>query len=262
MTEREFFESARQQLRETGELGDVFPCMVEWNVPRFLLRQLWPDVLSQYPSQQITGKPHLCFAASETGWKQRIENIQSRARKTADGRYELQLDKAYVMQGETILLLLRLEDEFCLALIPFPDSSEELTLIEREEPHTIFESSQGQRILHYRLKGTVIVDSVCVHPIKRRSYSLSGIQVPGREITGLALLAITLAEVHSYAESQGLRDRFRLAEKALLTAREKKRQTKDDVKLALGIIQDFAALPVPKHSLWTAWKGLAPEPGP
>jgi hypothetical protein len=257
MTEREFFVAAQQQLRETGEVGDVFPCMVEWNVPRFILDHLWPEALSHFPPQRITGLPALCYAASETGWNQRIQNIKSSAEKHIDGTFHLHLNKAYMLQATTVLLLLRLEDEFCLATIPLSDAQGGLTLIERDEPHTIFNSSNGNAILHYRLSGTITVDAGNVHPIKERAYSVYGVQIPGREITGLALLAVALADHHSYRGIEDRRNWFREGEALLLAARENRRLQKEDISLAIELIEAFSKSPIQKHAIWDQWTSLA-----
>jgi len=257
MTEREFFIAAQQTLRETGEIGDVFPCMVEWNVPRFILSHLWPDVLSQYPPQQITGFPHLCFAASETGWNQRIQNLKSYAGRLGDGTFALHLDKAYVMQAETVLLLLRLDGEFCLATIPLPDVQDTLRLTERDEAHTIFRTSTGNTILHYRLSGETVIEAGRVHPIKERAYSLYGVQIPAREITGLALLAIALADHHGYRGIEDDRNRFHDGETLLLAARENRRLQKNDISLAIELIEAFSKSPIQKHAIWEQWTSLA-----
>jgi hypothetical protein len=252
MTEREFFVALQQKVRETGEIGDVFPCMVEWNVPRFLLSHLWPDVLSQFQAQEITGLPLFCYAASETGWNQRIQNMKSRAEENGDGSFTLHLNKAWVMQAEMILLLLRLADDFCLALIPFSDAQKRFTLIERDEPHTVFHTSDGNTVLHYRLSGTAAIDSDRVHPIKERNYSLYGVQIPAREITGLALLAAALADRHDYRGIREHRSRFQDGESLLLSARENRRLSKNDIVLAMQLIEIFAGSPIKKHALWKA----------
>lgn len=257
MTEREFFVAAQQQLRATGEVGDVFPCMVEWNVPRFILGHLWPEVLSQLPPQRITGLPTLCFAASETGWNQRIQNLKSYARAVGDGTFTLHLNKAYLLQATTVLLLLRLEDEFCLATIPLSDAKAGLTLIERDEPHTVFNTSNGSAILHYRLSGTIAVEAGRVHPIKERAYSLYGVQIPGREITGLALLAVALADHHSYHGIEDRRNWFREGEAILLAARENRRLQKNDMSLAIELIEAFSKSTIRKHAIWEQWTSLA-----
>jgi hypothetical protein len=257
MTESEFFTALQQKVRETGEIGDVFPCMVEWNVPRFLLSHLWPDVLSQSPTQKITGLPLFCYAASETGWNQRIQNIKSRAEKNGDGSFTLHLNKAYVMQAETILLLLRLADDFCLAMIPFSDAQKRFTLMERDEPHTVFNASNGNAVLHYRLSGTATVDSGRVHSIKERAYSLYGVQIPAREIIGLALLAVALADHHSFHAIEDRRHWFREGETQLFAARDNRRLQKHDISLAIELIEAFAKSPIQKHAIWEQWTSLA-----
>ena len=83
-----------------------------------------------------------------------------------------------------------------------------------------------------------------------------GIQIPFRELTGLALLAIALSEHYRYAGLEEMIDAFKEAEQALFEAREQRRMGREDLAVAAEVIDLFEHSPIPKHPLWAATAAL------
>lgn len=184
-----------------GRLDQVFPLMVHYNVPLYAAFQLWgQDVIPEELAGSL--RENLCaFAASEKGWRGRVGNLNSRV-DPETGR--LQADKNYVMGDGQVLLLLRVnatEDQFALAWLPaenriYPGVSSQsrgepdLLLYPRGEEHPPLDHFFLRLSLpDYRSTGIVL------SPVfSRRRYARLGLELPKRELTGLSLLALGLAD--------------------------------------------------------------------
>jgi hypothetical protein len=178
LPEKEFHQALVQTLEKTGRLGDVFPAMVTYNVPLFLLKKLWPECI-----ELIKKSRSIAFAAAEEGWRGRVEHISS----TIDENGVLNFSKSYVLESEKVLLLVRCREEkqFALALINFSDADQK-----DERKEIALQNSSDERIGHYRIKGNCQAEAF--QKISQSAYSRQAIFVPLREASSLALLAASL----------------------------------------------------------------------
>ena len=259
MTESNILQSLCNQVQKTGNLADAFPWLVEHNVPRFILSQLWPELLKTLPQFQIheNQQPLLSFAASEPNWKGRIENIKSKLVADTPDDEASQLafifNKSYIMQADQVLFLARFRSDFALLLLPFRSlQSPTVQLKQRDEPSTIFKTNTGT-IHHYSATGTLHFESPLlpsIQPIKATAYSRVGIQVIGRELSGLALLAVAKARHHEYRSIESNKGLFEDAYASILKVRSTARLRRPDIELSKQIIDTFAQSEIATHGLW------------
>lgn len=236
-------------LEQTGELGHVFTAMVEWNVPIYVLTNFWPE--KQPNNLTIGSVPNFAYAASEPNWKNKIENLQSNAKKLNNTDFQININKSYIMQAKSVIGLVRYQntDELCLVQFNMPkQNTKSLTIEKRTEPHTIFATQNNQAIEHFTLNGNFTIESTYVKQISKRRYMLIAGQIMLREITGLAILATALAKYHGYKNMNS--SLFQNSRSDLLKARSRPRLIKDDLLTAKQVIQHFLKSGVPMHSLW------------
>ena len=201
LSERDFHALLKQKIKETGEIGDVFPAMVGHNVPHYILQRLWPEKWESYHKDPAW----VAFGAAEDGWKGRIDNINSRltplssgsASGTASGenraQANLELSKSYVLDSEFLLGLCRLEDEFALCWIRSDKSGQTDSgqiWSSRDDVAVQFTRTlDGRKFDHCRLQAKGILEGADYLPVQRRAYAALGMQIPRRELTSLAILS-------------------------------------------------------------------------
>lgn len=239
-SDRVFFQNLYNRFRDEGNLGDVFGEMVAWNVPRFILGELWPEKL-----QSMDSSLRLAFTAAEAGWKGRIDNIKSRLLEE-EGALIYDFDKSYVMECDVMVSLGRLGDEFSLVWLPKSSSQ---TWTEREETEIRLPKSNGTYLHHYFVKGKERVEKENTMPLSRRAYARVGLQIPRREITGLAILSGALMEKYSVL---GKGEKSALVN--LLSIREKDSLTREDAGTASEFLDSFYAIAqkekIDLHPFW------------
>lgn len=213
----------------TGNPGDVFPPMVSYNVPWFVIRQLWPEAASE-----LAEAPRwMAFAAAEEGWRGRLDNIKSEAEAIADG-FRVSFSKTYVMTADRLLLLLAGPEGPALCRVE-RDPGWDWT--ERTEPGLSMTSSRGRTVAHYRVRGSAVVPASAVLSVPRRKYSRIGLLIPRREVTGMAMMALGMMRFLELAEAPGL-----LSERDCITrGRQQDSLGGAEVAAALRILDGFYA---------------------
>lgn len=235
LSETEFYAALRAKIRETGEVGDVFPDMVAYNVPLFALRELWPAESEHLLSSGMF--PALCVA--EHGWKGRIDNVHSSLELT-EGL--LQFEKSYVMECDWMYVVARVGDDVALCRVP---RSAAQTWTSRADDSVRFKSQSGRMVDHYFVasREKLDPDQFCV--VTRRQYTSIGIQIPRREITGLAILS------QGMMEHRGLGATTADKTAALIEDRING-PTKSGVQLAGQVFAEFqrSVPPETRHPFW------------
>lgn len=244
-SERAFYDDLLETMRRTGEIGDVFPRMVAYNVPAYVLGVFWPDEKRRL----IESGEFPAFCIAETGWKGRIENISSRL-SIADGN-TLAFEKSYVMECDTMYVVANTDSGLALCRVPRNNSTQ--TWTSRQEPSVVFKSSDGKVTRdHFIVKGLVTLASNQFLPLSKRQYTVAGITIPRREISGIALLSLALLEHHgiSVEEMNSLRS-------ALLQKRTDGLD-KDSVTIATEIFRFFQkkAEGISLHPFWERAAGM------
>lgn len=238
LSEADFHAKIKERMRATGSVGDVIPAMITYNVPGFILRELWPAAYTRWEDAPV----FMAFAIAEDGWRGRIDNVKSALTPVGDG-YELKFAKSYVLDCEQILILARGDfpdgEDFAICRVPRDDDQ---TWESRNEPGVRLETSDGRVIDHNRVSGTVALARDDVLPITRRRYSPLGIRIPRRELTSLSVISIALLE-HlelklSGADGDFLADR----EARILMAREAGRLSGGEMRAAVEILDVFFRL--------------------
>lgn len=272
MTDSEYQRWLQRRLHETGALGDVFPLMVSRNVPQFLLRKLWPDLWTQFEA-----RPHvMMFGAAEEGWRGKLDNLKARATKAAvdsgsSKMYRVKFRKTYVMECESLLVLTRpaeAPDDVALVWIPRPGAivnAEEAsdpaenrqTWTQRTEPGLSMDRRDGPPAHHYIVEGDLLIPAARVLRISRRMYATVATQLPRREISSMALLAIATLRRETLSLSPEIQER----ETRLLAARDGARLSGIHMKIAQEILTEFFSLTQEKgvqlHPLWDRIRDMA-----
>src|SRR6185369_15344311 len=102
--ERQFFQELIDTVSESGEIADVFPDMVVFNVPLYVLNRFWhaeyKDITNhfQFPS----------FCIAEDNWRGRVENVQAEVKK-AGGHFKLSFKKTYVMTADVLFVFAKFD---------------------------------------------------------------------------------------------------------------------------------------------------------
>lgn len=184
LSELEFYSALRARIRETGEVGDVFPDMVAYNVPLFALQELWPE---ERANLLASGKfPALCVA--EHGWRGRIDNVHASLDVT---ERVLQFEKSYVMECDWMYIVARSAENVALCRVP---RSAHQKWTSRADDSVRFVSTRGRGVDHYIVASQEQLTRDQFRVVPRRSYTAVGIQIPRREITGLAILSQGMME--------------------------------------------------------------------
>lgn len=237
LDERSFLNLLEDGMAQTGDLGDLFPRMVAYNVPLYVLTSYWPAERDRLIG--TTEFPAFCVA--EAGWKGRIENLQGHL-DAAQRR--VVFEKTYVMQCDVIYALLRAGDGLAICRVPASKSQEWRS---RGEDAGRFVSRQGVVRDHFIVRTDEVLEPDSFVLIRKRSYVAAGVAIPRREITGLAMLALGymrfLGEDTTYLQS--LREQ-------ILQAREHGRLDGEAVSAAGEIYnQLLRVLPGNAHALWS-----------
>jgi len=240
-SERVFFETIYSTLRQTGEIGDVFPEMVAYNVPLYALRLFWPD---ERRALLQSGKfPAFCIA--EKDWRGRIENIQAMIQES-NGSKELVFQKTYVMNCDVMYVVARTNSGLAICRVP---KKADQTWQSRGEESVRFLSSSTDRVVdHFVVSGKVTMDPESWISLTKREYTVAGINIPRREMTGIAVLSVALLEHHGV----GVDSALPLVEKLLL-ARESGDLRKEDVLIAREIFSFFQlhSKTISIHPFWS-----------
>lgn len=182
LSEVDFCQRLEAVMAETGNPGDAFPPMVSYNVPWFLLRELWP---ARYALQ--SQRPcWMAFCAAEEGWRGRLDNVRSEAMPVSSG-YSIRFAKTYVMTADLYLMLLRAEQGPALALVP---RSSDWSWQERTEQGLHLRGSDGREVSHSRVSGEALIAAEQLLQPARRAYTRVGMLIPRREITSMAFMAL------------------------------------------------------------------------
>ncbi len=184
LDERSFHEAIVARMRATGSVGDVIPAMITYNVPGFILKELWPAAFAEWLARPV----FMAFAVAEEGWAGRIDNIHSKVRAVGDG-FELEFAKSYVISCEAMLVLARDENGGELVLCRLPRSDLQ-TWASRQEPGVLLTASDGTVYDHFRVSGKEAVKGENILPLTRRQYTPFGIRIPRRELSSLALISV------------------------------------------------------------------------
>jgi len=177
LEEREFHSLLLTEARRTRNLADVLPAMITYNVPLFVLRNLFPDSLPQ-----LFETTTLSLAVAEEGWRGRLSGLKSRF--TPENQ-TLLFSKSHVMESDTIAVVSRAEEKIALCLVPWQEIS---TTENRKELELA--SSSGALIRHFRISGQAKMDRWILLP--ERHYQKIALQIPLRELTSLAILVTAL----------------------------------------------------------------------
>ncbi len=193
MTEDQFLHELYSRAREFGVLDPLFPGMVLYNVPGHLMRNLWPEKLEQWKKKPVL----MGFAANESGWKGKLDALQSRLDPNS-GHATLQ--KNFVMQGSQCIALSSVptaeaqsSSNVALCWVPLQDKG--LQLAERTDAESRFEFG-GETFLHYRMSGEVTLANQDFRIVSSSVYRRFGPVFMLREVTGLGAIALGILEHH------------------------------------------------------------------
>lgn len=235
LSDFDFLSALRARIRETGEVADVFPDMVAFNVPLFALRELWP----QEYRFLLESRQFPAFCVAEHGWRGRIDNVHSSLE--TDG-VTVKFEKSYVMECEVLYVVVRAEDGIALCRVP---RSPLQTWTSRADDSVRFKSSKGRIVDHYIVSSVEKLAPAQLCIVSRRQYTAVGIAIPRREITGLAVLAQGLMEHRGLGA-----DTAQKTQEILLDRKEG--PTKQGVRLAGEVFAEFQRLILPetRHPFW------------
>ena len=232
LSETDFHRLLKRRIAETGEIGDVFPLMVGHNLPHHLLRKLWPERWTRFAENP----GWIAFAAAETGWRGRVENIDSRIRSDAKGQV-LHFKKSHVITSDVMLILAKCDQDLALAFVPRSESQNWRT---RGEPGVQMRSSDGALFDHHHVEGEQRLARDDFIRIDKKTYARFGIQLPRRELTSLAVIALGLLEHHGVNFASDL-NRIHERESRVLKSRERERIGRADADAAEEILNFFYA---------------------
>jgi hypothetical protein len=254
LSDSEYQRFLQERLETLGTLGDVFPLMVSRNVPQYVLRKLWPERWEEFVRAPRT----IMFAAAEEGWRGRLENVQARAVRQADGPdYQVSYRKTYVMNCEAMLLLARpthAPDDVSLVWI---DRNPQQEWTRRTEPGLSMECADGTRIDHWIVTGDHAVPAADVCTVAGRTYALVATQLPRREISSMALLAVATLRRHGLP----IDGELLAGETRLCAARDGARLSGAHMNLAGEILREFFGAArehaIELHPLWDRIREMA-----
>ena len=242
-----FIRQLQSKLEETGRIDDVVPEMVQWNVPCFALRQLWPAAWADFVREP---RP-IAFAIAEQGWRGRIENLNSSLERLTDG-FSLRFEKSYVMTSTMVIVVARFEQQLALTRVI---RSNEQEWVSRNQDSVRFHRTDGSVVDHFRVRGDVHLSDHDVHSLTRAEYRKTGLQIPMRELTSLALLSFAMLRFHGLAVVD-------VREDDLLVARAAPMLRKEHLLLAREVLADFfnRSEDLSLHSFWGEVRRMAGVP--
>ncbi|MCB1325939.1 MAG: hypothetical protein H7A21_02210 [Spirochaetales bacterium] len=234
----------QSRLQATGRVDDVIPEMVQWNVPCFALRQLWPEAWADFVREP---RP-IAFAIAEQGWRGRIENLNSSLKRAHEG-YFLHFEKSYVMSCELVVVVARFEDRLALTRVL---RSGEQDWVSRDQESVRFRRTDGSVVDHFRVRGDVQLEKRDVRTLTLAEYRRTGLQIPMRELTSLALLSFAMLRFHNRARADARED-------DLVAARAAPALRKEHLLLAREVLADFfkQSEDLTLHSFWDEVRRMA-----
>ncbi len=252
--EGDYQRALQRRLEQTGLVGDVFPAMVMFNVPVFLLRNLWPDRYAALLKQP----ERLMFGAAEENWKGRLENLRARCVRGGES-YKLTFRKTYVMDCDALIVLgmphgedgRALDGSVALAFVRRKDGDDAQTWTPRTEDGLTLERTAESDMSHFIVEAkelSVPADDVVV--LDRAVYSKYGAQLMRRELTSMALLSAAMLR----REQVMVPEKFQENEQRLLEARDSGKLRGTHMARASAMLSTFFELaeaqPVTLHPLW------------
>ena len=191
LEENDFLKLIQQTAAKTGQVADVFRSMVAYNVPNFVLKNIWVERWQE----ELKAPALLAFCVAEDEWQGKIDNIKSNVIRIGE-KYILTFAKSYVIEADALIILVRYEDDFALARVKvnFDDPGQDWQ--SRGEADIQFKDSDGNRYDHYRVEGELALAEQFFHKITRKEYARLGLQIPRREYTSLAVVASGVMQHH------------------------------------------------------------------
>lgn len=246
--EGDYQRALQRRLEQTGLVGDVFPAMVMFNVPAFLLRNLWPERYAALLEQP----ERLMFGAAEENWKGRLENVRARFERDGES-YKLTFRKTYVMDCDALIVLgmPAQDDQVGLAFVRRDDANPTQTWTPRDEAGLTLERTGEAAMPHYIVEAQgLTVPAADVVVLDRAEYSKFGAQLMRRELTSMALLSAALLR----REHVLVPEKFHENENRILDARDSGNLRGTHMARASAMLATFfelaAAKPVELHPLW------------
>lgn len=218
LREDEFLFWMQERILQHGNLSDAFPWMVSYNVPLFLIKRFWPEKINKI----ISSQNFVSFAIAEKGWHGNIKNLKSRLEKNIKQDAQEKrvcYHKSYVMDCDALLIAVRSEGQFAFIWTdaqkekcaeksnsqPDCDPMSKLDYqiwCSRNEPDILFQTTDGNIYDHFFVRGREMVDRQRILQIDLKEYKKAALQIPRREISSLAFLALCLLEYHGLAGSK------------------------------------------------------------
>ncbi len=180
LSEEDFLRRLEDDMAITGDLGELFPRMVAYNVPYFVLSQYWPEERANLFKDPL----FLAFCVAEAGWKGRLENLKG-SLDLSSGR--LTCEKTYVMQCDVMYILVWAGEDLALCRVPRNPSQ---IWTSRQEDTVRFVSKTGAVRDHFIVSVDQILKSEEYVTLRKRNYVRAGMTIPRREMTGLAIVAL------------------------------------------------------------------------
>ncbi|MBE7438409.1 MAG: hypothetical protein HS115_08160 [Spirochaetales bacterium] len=234
-SERELHIRLFAEVQRTKNLADVLQDLITYNVPLFVLRQLFPAACETLAS----GNSTVALAVAEEGWKGRLNNIQSRF---APPERRLEYQKSHVLESEVIVVVSKVEPTgqiaLCLSAWPALQNKEN-----REELQIM--KSSGQPLRHFRIRGEATVEQSMLVPF--RHYQKIALHIPLRELTSMAFLVTALhGKTLAWTSSDlALRE-------AILNCRALNGQLKTVAAAAQVMVKKFARSGIVQGPFWEA----------
>lgn len=253
LNEADFIIALQAMLLQGASEGDVIPLMIQYNVPLYVLKQIWPAKENELRGTSI----RLAFAVAEDGWQGKVANLQSQLiapiSKHSETQYKLNFKKSYVIECDAMLVLACYQDGLAAC---FVKRDESLQLWQSRAEHDMqLPLRAGGFIDHFRVQAQQDLDRGEFHPISQKAYARLGIQIPLREASSLSLLALAIMR------RAGLdTDHLNSQAEALIHARTRGRLKRSEMTMARIILNYFyesienRSLSV--HPFWLRTKGL------
>lgn len=245
-----FIKELQSLLQKGAGEGDVIPLMIQYNVPLFVLHNVWPEKEAELRAHNT----RLAFAVAEDGWQGKVYNIKSNLQAAGEkDHFQLQFQKSYVIDCDAMLVLARYANDFAICYVPREASTQDWQ--SRGEADVLLPTRSGTSVDHYRVQADLSLREVEFQPISQKAYARLGMQIPLREASSLCLLSLALLR-KTGIPCDTLKDH----ETALLAARARGRLKRADMQAAREILNVFyekiEAAQLEVHPFWLRAKGL------
>lgn len=209
----------------------------------YAIEKYFPELIPEF----IKRNGEFVYAISEPGWKNSPLNIKSELKQLPDGSFELYANKAFILDAQSGIFVVRYGKEFALLIL---DTDHYRSFrVALEMPEATYKIGENEFITHYRAEFTSQLSIAPFREISKRDILLMSRTIVFREQVAYAILAAAEAAKHN--DMNAINSRVEL-----LCQRAKEEPGQDDIAVAREILSSAIVRILAQPNAHGFWKWL------